>query len=256
VIRALIVDDEELGRESLRIRLQRESDLKIVGEASDGQTAVRLIRKLAPELVFLDIKMPRVNGFDVLERLGAEKRPYIVFVTEYVQYAAKAFEAHAVDYLLKTISKKRFDEAIRRVRSALAATEVITEESAMRAVPDTPEPSWRIPALRRFVVKTGDKFQLLKLEQIDWIDSAANYVRLHVRGHEFLVRSSMDELETQLDQQQFRRIHRSCIVNIDRIREIRPTANGDFDVQLQDHTVLRLSRGYRERLLPKATRQN
>ena len=258
MIRALIVDDEELARESLRIRLQNEPDVQVVGEAGDGPAAIRLIRKLTPELVFLDIKMPRISGFDVLERLGAEYRPYIVFVTAYDHYAAKAFDAHAVDYLLKPISQRRFEEALRRVRAALAVSDgKSADDVGLRgAAPEAPETWARVPALRRLVVKIGDNFQLVKIDQIDWIESAANYVRLHVRGQAHLVRSSMDEIELQLDQQQFRRIHRSRIVNVDRIREIRPTINGDFEVLLQDNTILRLSRSYRDRLLPKATRQH
>jgi two-component system LytT family response regulator len=267
VIRTLIVDDEELARQSIRIRLQGEADVEIVGEAGDGLSAMRAIQKLAPDLIFLDVRMPRFGGFEILERTRPGQRPLVIFVTAYDQYAAKAFEAHAVDYLLKPINQSRFQEALRRVRSEVTKLEPVKEEvleeqshvlEAVQKGPTAPHKpgehvSHSLP-LRRLVVKTGDGFLLLKMEDVDWVESAANYVRLHVRDNSFLLRTGMDELEEKLDGQQFARIHRSRIVNIDRITEIRPTLNGDFEVLLRDNTTLRLSRGYRSRLLPQLTR--
>ena len=246
MIRTLIIDDEELARQNIRLRLEGEADVKVVGEAADGVSAMRAIQKLAPDLIFLDVRMPRSGGFEVLERGRPGQRPYVIFVTAYDQYAAKAFEAHAVDYLLKPISESRFQEALRRVR-----TEIVKSEPAREDVEGHGDPVSHSEPLRRITVKVRDRFLIVKTEDVDWIESAANYVRLHVRGNSYLVRMTMDELEIKLDERQFTRIHRSQMVNIDRVTEINPTSNGDFDVLLRDKTTLRLSRGYRSRLLPR-----
>jgi two-component system LytT family response regulator len=257
VIRTLIVDDEELARANIRLRLEGEADVEIVGEAADGFSAMRAIQKLSPDLMFLDVRMPRRGGFEILERIRAKQRPLVVFVTAYDQYAAKAFDTHAVDYLLKPISQSRFQEALRRVRSEISRPDESREEPAEDQAHVTESPHRagdhinRASPLRRLAVKVGDRFRLLKLEDVDWVESAANYVRLHVRDSSFLLRMTMDELEEKLDRQQFTRIHRSRIVNADRIIEISPTLNGDFDVLLRDRTTLRLSRAYRDRLLPR-----
>jgi two-component system LytT family response regulator len=257
VIRTLIVDDEHLARANIRLRLEGEADVEIVGEAADGFSAIRAIQKLSPDLMFLDVRMPRRGGFEILGRLQAKQRPLVVFVTAYDQYAAKAFETHAVDYLLKPISQSRFQEALRRVRSELSRTDTPREELAddpanvAEPAQGAADPLTSSTPLRRLAVKVGDRFRLLKLEDVDWVESAANYVRLHVRDSSFLLRMTMDELEEKLDRQQFTRIHRSTIVNADRIIEISPTFNGDFDVLLRDRTMLRLSRAYRGRLLPR-----
>ena len=245
MIRTLIIDDEELARQNIRLRLEGEPDVKIVGEAADGATAMRAIQKLAPDLIFLDVRMPKSGGFEILERVRPGQRPYVIFVTAYDQYAAKAFEAHAVDYLLKPISQSRFQEALRRVRHEIVKLEPARKENASTEPVAPPEP------LRRVTVKVRDRFLLLKMEDVDWIDSAGNYVRLHVGSNSFLLRTTMDELEHKLDEREFTRIHRSQMVNIDRVTEITPTLNGDFDVSLRDNTRLRLSRGYRDRLLPR-----
>jgi len=257
VIRTLIVDDEELARANIRLRLEGEADVEIVGEAADGVSAMRAIQKLSPDLMFLDVRMPRRGGFEILERIRTKPRPLVVFVTAYDQYAAKAFDTHAVDYLLKPISQSRFQEALRRVRSEIARPDESREEAADDQGHAAEPPHRAIDQvsssnpLRRLAVKVGDRFRLLKLEDVDWVESAANYVRLHVRDSSFLLRMTMDELEEKLDRQQFTRIHRSRIVNADRIIEISPTLNGDFDVLLRDRTTLRLSRAYRDRLLPR-----
>ena len=176
---------------------------------------------------------------------------YVIFVTAYDQYAARAFEAHAVDYLLKPISQSRFQEALRRVRTEIVKSEPVRKDTAVAHAHASESAAAPAEPLRRVTVKVRDRFVLVKMEDVDWIDSAANYVRLHVRGSSFLLRMTMDELENKLDDRQFTRIHRSQMVNIDRISEISPTLNGDFDVLLRDGTKLRLSRGYRNRLLPR-----
>jgi two-component system, LytTR family, response regulator len=251
VIRTLIIDDEELARQNIRLRLEGEADVKVVGEAADGASAMRAIQKLEPDLIFLDVRMPRAGGFEILDRIRLEQRPYVIFVTAYDQYAAKAFEAHAVDYLLKPISQSRFQEALRRVRTEIVKSEPARKEAAPDHAHGADSGASHAEPLRRVTVKVRDRFVLVKMEDVDWIDSAANYVRLHVRGNSFLLRMTMDELENKLDESQFTRIHRSQMVNIDRIVEITPTLNGDFDVLLRDTTMLRLSRGFRNRLLPR-----
>jgi two-component system LytT family response regulator len=259
VIRALIVDDEVLAREGIRVRLKDENDIEIVGEAADGPNAVRAIKKLTPDLVFLDVQVPGFDGFEILERVSGEYLPAVIFVTAYDKYAVKAFEAKALDYLLKPISRKRFQEAVGRVRSMLATEEAL--ETAHKSLIELlqarvkgaqkggPTDRSRAGALR-LVVKDRHRFLLIKADEVDWVESAANYIDVHARGRSFLLRMTMHALEEKLDPVQFARIHRSTIVNVDKIREINTScSHGDFDVLLDDGTTLRLSRAYRDRLL-------
>ena len=251
-IRTLIVDDEPLAREGLRVRLARESDVEIVGEAIDGDSAIEAIQALTPDLVFLDVQMPGLGGFDVLERVSGTHLPVVIFVTAYDQYALKAFDVHALDYLLKPFSDARFAQALDRARQAVSSAseadrDVDRRVAALLAARADARPAktW----LTRLPVKDRDRFLLLRVEEITWIEAAQNYVQIHARKHEFLVRCTMADLEAQLDPAKFSRIHRSALVNLDRIREIRPAWHGDFDVILEDGTQLKLSRHYRDRLL-------
>jgi two-component system LytT family response regulator len=257
-IRTLIVDDEPLARDGLRLRLAAEDDVEIAGEAVDGPSAVHAIESIRPDLVFLDVQMPGMDGFEVLEATAEKHLPAVIFVTAYDEYAIRAFEVHALDYLLKPVSADRLEEALRRVRKDLAREEDgdIQERLANLLENWKHEGTGEAGALRdssgyvyRFAVRDRDRFVLIKSIEIDWIESAANYARLHARGTSFLIRSTMSELEKRLDPKRFARIHRSTIVNIDRIKEIRPDAFGDFDVLLDKGATLRLSRTYRERLL-------
>jgi two-component system LytT family response regulator len=251
-IRTLIVDDEPLAREGLRVRLSREADVDIVGEAIDGDSAIDAIHALTPDLVFLDVQMPGLGGFDVLERVSATHLPVVIFVTAYDQYALKAFDVHALDYLLKPFSDARFAQALDRARQAVSSAsdadrDVDRRVAALLAARADARPAktW----LTRLPVKDRDRFLLLRIEEITWIEAAQNYVQIHARKHEYLVRCTMADLEAQLDPAKFSRIHRSALVNLDRIREIRPAWHGDFDVILEDGTQLKLSRHYRDRLL-------
>jgi two-component system LytT family response regulator len=239
MIKALIVDDEPLAREGIRARLIGEPDIEVVGEAADGFEAVAAIASLAPDLLFLDVHMPGLDGFEVLRRLPTPV-PAVVLVTAYDSYAVRAFEAQALDYLLKPINGARFGEVLGRVRRTLLP------------VADSRGPRAHSPAahLARFPVKDRDRFLLLKPEQVDWIHSAGNYAELHARGRSFLVRMTMSDLEEKLDPARFVRIHRSTIVNLDRVSEIRPELHGEFEVVIEGGTKLRLSRRYRDRLLP------
>jgi len=275
VIRTVLVDDEPLAREGLRVRLGREEDVEIVGEADDGPSAVDTILSLRPDLVFLDVQIPGFDGFDVVARTAATYLPTIVFVTAYDRYALRAFEVHALDYLLKPIAHRRFQEALRRARHELdrrgretAASADGSEAESLSAVADrlrrmlddresaasasTLRPVAGVDSPRyamRFTVRDGERYVLVRVADVDWAEASANYVRLHVGPKTFQMRTTMSELERQLDPGQFTRIHRSAIVNLDRIREIRPEWHGEYEVALVTGATLRLSRGYRDRLL-------
>jgi len=244
MISAFIVDDEKLAREGIRLMLKKETDVEVVGEAADGVSAMKSIGKLTPDLLFLDVKVPGLDGFEILARCHRAHSPLVIFTTAYERYAVKAFDAHAVDYLLKPIRAQRLREAVQRARVELAKESDASHETA----PSVPA---RPPNLRRLVVKDRDRFLLLKAADVDWIQSAANYVQLHAHGRCYLLRMTMNEIETQLEGLSFARIHRSTIVNIDRLTEIRPSPHGDFQVVLENGTALRLSRAYRDHLLPR-----
>ncbi len=258
-IKAFVVDDEELARDAIRLRLRNETDIEIVGEAADGRDAVRLITKLRPDLLFLDIQMRQMNGFEVVERVAETHLPIVVFVTAYDQYALRAFEAHALDYLLKPFTSSRFESALNRARlevakandgdSQIRLLSLLTERLRVRDQGAAANPDVQ-PYLSRLTVRHNSRIALVKTDDIDWIESSANYACLHVRGETpFAVRMTMAELERQLDPARFARIHRSSIVQIDRIKDIVPVWHGDFNVTLHDGTVLRLTRNYRSRLL-------
>ena len=263
VIRTLLVDDEPLARDGLRVRLSRESDIEIVGEASDGPTAVDAILALRPDLVFLDVQMPGFDGFDVVSRTAAQHLPNIVFVTAFDRYALRAFVVHALDYLLKPIAHRRLQEALRRVRTELDRDASVESAERLRAMleardaesirtaPAAPqsEASVGTPHAARFTVRDGERFVLLRTAELDWIEASANYLRFHVGAKVFQVRMTMAELERRLDPAQFCRIHRSTIVNLDRVREIKPEWHGEYQVVLTTGATLRLSRSYRDRLL-------
>ena len=233
MIRALIVDDEPLARRGIRLRLAEHTGIDVVGEAEDGPAAVRMITALLPDLVFLDVQMPGMSGFDVLAEVAEIHLPVIVFVTAYDQYAVHAFEVRAIDYLLKPIAKDRFDEALRRARRELA--------EGARPAADL--------LTTRLTVRKGDRYLLVKIEDIEWLEAAGNYVEVHARGGEYLIRATLASLERRLDPQRFVRIHRSTIVNVERVAEIRSDAHGDFDVTLAGGKVLRMTRNFSERLI-------
>ncbi|MGD9902858.1 MAG: LytR/AlgR family response regulator transcription factor [Vicinamibacterales bacterium] len=242
MIRTLIADDEPLAREGIRARLVDKADFDVVGEASDGLEVIDAVTAMTPDLLFLDVQMPGIDGFDALGRLPPASMPAVVLVTAYDRYAVKAFEARALDFLLKPIDTARFGEVLDRVRHSLA-----TPSAEPRGGLAPPMPH---PPLTRFPVKDRDHFILLKPEEVDWVHSAGNYAELHARGRTFLVRMTMGELEVRLDPGRFVRIHRSTIVNLDRIAEIHAQDHGEFQVLIEDGTRLRLSRRYRDRLLP------
>ena len=246
MIRTVIVDDEPLARQGIRLRLERETDIEVIGEAGDGAAAVELIRSELPDLVFLDVQMPGMTGFDVLAGIVDVHIPVIIFVTAHDQYAIRAFDVRAIDYLLKPFTRERFEEALKRARRELARRD--EDEGTSPTVDllnrDKPE-----PYLTRLAVRIRDRYVLVRTDDIDWLEAAANYVEVHVREKSFLVRTTITNLEKKLDPRHFARIHRSTIVNVDRISEIRSDAHGDYDVTIAGGKVLRMTRNYSERLL-------
>ncbi len=254
-IRALVVDDEPVARDGIRVLLDDDPDIEIVGDCADGREAVEAIENLSPQLVFLDVQMPELDGFGVIERVGAENMPVVIFVTAYDQYALKAFDVAAIDYLLKPFDDERFALAVSRAKSQIrqgrvgelsrrliALLESKTSKTGQREAPSTRN------YLQRVMLKTGGKVVFLRVAEIDWIEAEGDYVRLHVRGESHLLRDTMKRLEKQLDPSLFVRTHRSTIVNLDRIKELHPFFHGDYMVILKDGTELKLSRNRRRAL--------
>jgi two-component system LytT family response regulator len=242
-IRTLIVDDEPLARRRLRAFLRPEADIEIAGECGNGEETVAAIRKLRPDLVFLDVQMPGMDGFGVLAELDPRHMPLIVFVTAHDQYAVQAFEQRALDYLLKPFSKRRFQDAVARARERLSGPEAgdfrerITGLLRTVAGPKT-----------HLVVKTSGHSVLLQTARIEWLEAEGDYVRIHAGRDVYLTRQTMNRIEAELGSGRFVRIHRSSIVNLEFIKEIHPLPGGDHIVTLRDLTQITLSRGYRDRL--------
>lgn len=248
VIRALVVDDEPLARDGVKLHLGREADVAIAGEAADGRRAVALITSLKPDLVFLDVQMPTLDGFQVVEAVAATYLPTIVFVTAYDRYAIKAFDVHAIDYLLKPFTPERFATAMQKAREEILARG--SHDSRRRLLELIAERAGAAAHLQRFVIKSGEGYRLVPAADVASFEAQGNYVRLTTGTGQHLLRITMAELEKRLDPTRFARIHRSTMVNIDRIKEITPAWHGDFEVLLTDGQRLRLSRNFRDRLLP------
>ena len=242
--RVLIADDEAVARRRLRRLLQREPDLSVVAECADGAAALRLMVELAPDLVLLDVQMPELDGFEVLQRFPGDHWPAVIFVTAFDRYALRAFDVHAIDYLLKPFSAERFRTALARARTRLRHR---AHDAGLAALVDEIR---RRPAFAaRLAIPSRGRTVLLDTASIDWIEAADNYVTLHAGGHEHLVRETLGALERQLDPDRFTRIHRSTIVNLDRIALVEPMTHGDGIVQLRDGTRLALSRTRRDRIV-------
>ena len=246
VTRILIADDEPLARERLRSLLANEPAMEIVGECADGVSAIAAIQSLRPDLVFLDVQMPGSSGFDVIEAIGPARMPFVIFVTAYDKYALRAFDVHALDYLLKPFDRERFAQAIVRARQQLDRRASGELERRLLELMQDLKPT--VPRLERFVIKAGGRVFFVRASEIDWIEAAGNYVKLHVGTDAHLFRETMNALEAQLDPDLFFRIHRSHIVNIERVKELQPWFNGEYVVFLKSGTRLTLSRGYREKL--------
>ncbi len=235
-VRVLIVDDEPLARQLLRVLLACDPEVTVVGECS-GAAAVDEVARTRPDLLFLDVHMPEVDGFELLDRLGLERAPVVVFVTAYADHALRAFEVHAIDYLLKPIDDARFAQALTRAKQQPRARRGGAIDERLGA--------WfreRSRYARRFLVRTRDKTIVVGADEIDWIEAADYYVSIHAGGRTHLLRETMNQLEQRLDPERFFRAHRSAIVNIERVREIHPLFRGDCSLLLADGTQVRLSR--------------
>ena len=245
-IRVLIVDDEPLACERIRTLLAAEPDVEIAAECRNGAEALRAIGKLTPDLVFLDIQMPELTGFEVLDRMNPAHVPVIIFVTAYDQYALKAFEVCALDYLLKPFDRDRFTRALTRARAELDRRKAgQVNEQVLKLISELQKSKTYVEKL---IVRAGGRVFFLRIDEIDWIEAAGNYVRLHAGKEEHLYRETMTNLESQLNPERFARIHRSTIVNVERIKELQPWFRGDYQIVLRDNRKLVLSRSYRARL--------
>jgi two-component system, LytTR family, response regulator len=225
-VRALIVDDEPLARTRLQRLLRARADVEVVGSAANADAAVEKITELAPDLIFLDIQMPGLGGFDVLRQVGGSGRPFVIFTTAHAQYAVRAFEVHALDYLLKPFDEERLNASLDRALPMIGGSE------------------WT----ERFIVKSAGRIMFLRADEIAWIAAADNYVYLHVNGGSHLVRDSLKAMEKKLDPERFARVHRSAIVNLSSIAELMPLDHGDYEVTLRDGTRLTATRRFSPRL--------
>jgi two-component system, LytTR family, response regulator len=244
-ITVVIVDDEPPARRNLRALLKRDPEIELVKECGNGKDAVGSIRALQPDLVFLDVQMPELDGFAVLDQLAGQPLPVIIFVTAYDQYALKAFEVSALDYLLKPFSDERFRKALEQAKRQIAQQDASElGRKLLRLMGEVKADAPRY--LTRLMVKTTGRVIFVRAEEIDWIEAYDNYVRLHTGGKAHLLRQTMNELEASLNPELFARIHRSTIVNLDRIKELHPHFNGESLVVLHDGTELKLSRSRKD----------
>ena len=240
-IRTLVVDDEPVARARVMSLLRAENDIEVIGECESGPDAISAIQQSSPDLVFLDIQMPQMDGLALARTLG-ETMPAVVFVTAYDEYALRAFEVHALDYVLKPFSAERFKSALMHARQHLSQRRATDSREAEPLAPERRD---------RLVIKSSGRIYFVRTAEIDWCEAAGNYVRLHVGPQTHLVRGTMGYIESQLAPSQFVRVHRSTIVNVDRIQELRSSFNGEYVILLHDKTRLTLSRGYRDGLQTK-----
>jgi len=241
-LRVLVADDEAVARRRIRRYLASDGTVTVVGECADGQAAVDAIRTLAPDLVFLDVQMPELDGFEVLEAVTPASRPAIVFVTAFDRYAIRAFDLHAIDYLLKPFTQERFALALSRAKERVASrardgnlTTLLEQVSLARRA-------------ARVAVRRGSRIVVVDWADVDWIEAADNYVTLHVGPAEYLLRNTLTAVDRELDSARFVRVHRSAIVQIDRIVELVPETHGDFTLRLRDGSKVALSRTFRDRV--------
>ncbi|HKN82378.1 MAG TPA: response regulator [Pyrinomonadaceae bacterium] len=242
-IRALVVDDEPLAREMIREMLEGDSDVEVVAECANGREAVEAIKSNKPDVIFLDIQMPELGGFEVLESFERQETPYIIFVTAYDQYAVRAFEVHAFDYLLKPFDRERFDAAWQRVKKQINIDQTGERDRHILTLLEELKTGPR--HLERLVIKNGGRVFFLNVQDIYCIESEGNYVRVYDNQKGYLLRETISSLEEQLDPKQFRRIHRSAIVKIDKIKEMQPWFHGEYRVIMENGKQLTLSRNYR-----------
>lgn len=252
-VRTLLVDDEPLALDNLRVGLRRHPDVEIVGEAGDGRQAVQQIRGLDPDLVFLDVQMPDMDGFGVLRELAESETPEVVFVTAFDQHALQAFDVHALDYLLKPFDDARFDDCVARTVTRVRDRGRGQIDGALQALlrqiaPDTaatPHSEY----IERITVRSSASIYYVAIDELDWLEATGNYVRLHTGTRQHLIRSTLNDLMDRLDPRRFVRIHRSAAVNVVRIRELQPWSSGNYIAILHDGRRLKVSRNYKDGLL-------
>ena len=246
-IRALVVDDEPVARDRIVRLLAQQADVDLVGQCSNGLETVTAIEQLSPDLVFLDVQMPEMDGFEVVRALEAGRVPAVVFVTAFDEYAVRAFEVHALDYLLKPFSSVRFRATLAHARDQLDRHRA---GDLGRRLLELAPALWNKDGIakraERLLVRSTGRVHFVRTSEIDWCEAAGNYVRLHVGDESYLFRETMNGLESKLDPQQFVRIHRKTIVNVERIEELRSALGGECTIYLQNGAKLTLSRGYRE----------
>ena len=247
-MRAIVADDEPLARQGIRLHLRRHPHVSIVAEARDGEEAATLIAEHKPDLVFLDVQMPGMDGFEVLDAVAPTYLPVVLFVTAHDQYALRAFDVHAFDYLLKPFSPERFDEALVRTEGEVASRDA--DQTRRRLLKLLAGRAAAAPFLKRFIVRRGERYLLVRVDDVHSFEAHGNYIKLRTNDGNHMLRMTMADLERKLDPARFARIHRSTVVNIEQIKEITPAWHGDFEVHLADGQRLRLSRNFRERLLP------
>lgn len=245
-IRTVIVDDEPIAREGLRVYLAEYSGVEIVAECTNGLEAVAAIGELSPDLIFLDVQMPGMNGFEVVESIGGEDMPAVVFVTAYDKYALKAFDVSAVDYLLKPFDAERFQKAFQRAKDQIQNRETDLVNKALRNLLETINPLRKY--IERFVVKAGGRIFFLPVNEIDWIEASDNYVSLHAGSETHMIRETLTSLDEKLNPEDFIRVRHSAIVNIKRIREFQLLFNGEYQILLKSGAKLTSSRRYRKRV--------
>jgi two-component system LytT family response regulator len=245
-IRTLVIDDEPVARSRMVALLKQEPDVQVVGECASGFAALEAIQQADADLILLDIQMPELSGFEVAKRIGPDRKPVVVFVTAHDEYAVGAFDLRATDYLLKPFSAQRFKMAIDHARHAILERRATTlNEQLLSLLPDRQTP----PSGRdRILVRSAGRIRFISATDVDWCEAAGNYIRLHVGTEEHLIRDTMGHFQHELDPRRFVRIHRSTIVNVDRIQELRSSFNGEYLVLLRNGTRLTLSRGYRDAL--------
>ena len=251
-IRALVVDDEPAARAAIRALLAHDPEIHVVGECADGRTALDAIRGAAPDLLFLDVQMPEMDGFTLLGQLEPGELPVVVFVTAYDQYALRAFDVHALDYLLKPFDDERFRRAVAHAKQQVRQGKLGALSERLVALLDgvgrPPAVTRNGQYLKRLAIKAGGRVTILGVKDIDWIEAEGDCVKIHAGRAWHLLRETMKHLETQFDPARFVRIHRSTIVNVERIKELQPYFRGEYVVILHDGTSLKLSRGYKEHL--------
>ena len=245
VIRCLLVDDEPAARGALRSLLDQEPDIQIVGELADGESALRFLKKSSTDLLFLDIQMPEMDGFEVLRQLEPSLLPVIVFVTAYDQYALRAVDSEAVDYLLKPFSDERFHQALVRARRQVGNGRIGSLSEELRRLLNRTAPAVAGEYLSRLMIKTDGRIAVVPLAEVDWLEADGDVVKVHAGRNTYELRETMKEIESTLDPARFVRIHRSTILSVDRIRELQPWFKGDYVVILREGTKLKLSRRFR-----------